>query len=74
MKVEGMFPPPELSPFGNGGRKLGRKAVAPGCGRSLLSSVELGAVKELRIRAHTSVLLVTLPSNTVTYRNSCSPP
>ena len=73
MKVGGMLPPPELSPFGNGGRKFGRKAVAPGCGLSL-SSVELVEAEELRIRARTSALVITLPSNTVIHGYRCSPP
>jgi hypothetical protein len=74
MKPDGILPPPELPPPGKWKWELGRKTVAPGSGLSLLISVELEAAEELRIRAHTSVLLVTWPSNTVTYRNSCSPP
>jgi hypothetical protein len=74
MKPGGILLLLELPSPGNWGRKLVRKTVAPGGGLSLLISVELGAAEELRILAHTSVLLVTWPSNTVTYRNSCSPP
>jgi hypothetical protein len=66
MKPGGMFPPPELPATGNWGRKFGKNTVAPGGGLSLFNSVELGAAEELRIRAHTSVLLITWPSNTVT--------
>lgn len=72
MKPDVILLPPELLPPGNWKWEFDRNTVAPGAGLSLLS-VELGAAEEFRIRAQTSVLLVNLPSKTVTYRKSCSP-